>query len=115
MMIASFGLYGIVAYLAGGRRNEIGIRLSLGSSRLQIIRLVMGDSVRLVIIGLAIGLPMAIALMRTASTLLFRLSATDVGPLAEAVILLALAAGLAALVPAWRASRLDPSSALRAE
>ena len=69
----------------------------------------------IVIIGLAIGLPMAIALMRTASTLLFRLSATDVGPLAEAVILLALAAGLAALIPAWRASRLDPSSALRAE
>jgi predicted permease len=115
LAIASFGLYGIVAYLAGGRRNEIGIRLSLGSSRLQIIRLVIGDSLRLVLVGMAIGLPIAIALMRTASTLLFRLSATDVQTLAEAVILLALAAGLAALVPAWRASRLDPSSALRAE
>jgi ABC-type antimicrobial peptide transport system permease subunit len=115
MMLASFGLYGIVAYLAGGRKNEIGIRLSLGSSRLQIIRLVMGDSVRLVVIGLAIGLPIAIALMRTASALLFGLSATDVGPLAAAVVFLAMAAGIAALVPAWRASRLDPSSALRAE
>ena len=115
MMLASFGLYGIVAYLAGGRRNEIGIRLSLGSSRLQIIRLVMGDSMRLVILGLMIGLPIAIALMRTASALLFGLSATDVGPLAAAVVFLAMAAGIAALVPAWRASRLDPSSALRAE
>jgi len=115
MLLASFGLYGIVAYLAGVRRNEIGIRLSLGSSRLQIIRLVMGDSVRLVIVGLAIGLPIAIALMRTASALLFGLTATDIGPLAAAVIFLALAAGVAALVPAWRASRLDPSSALRAE
>jgi predicted lysophospholipase L1 biosynthesis ABC-type transport system permease subunit len=115
LAIASFGLYGIVAYLAGGRRNEIGIRLSLGSSRLQIIRLVIGDSLRLVLVGMAIGLPIAIALMRTASALLFRLSATDVQTLAEAVILLTLAAGLAALVPAWRASRLDPSSALRAE
>ena len=115
LVLAAFGLYGIVAYLAGGRRNEIGIRLSLGSSRLQIIRLVMGDSVRLVIVGLAIGLPIAIALMRAASALLFGLSATDVGPLAAAVVFLALAAGIAALIPAWRASRLDPSSALRAE
>jgi predicted lysophospholipase L1 biosynthesis ABC-type transport system permease subunit len=115
LVLASFGLYGIVAYLAGGRRNEIGIRLSLGSSRLQIIRLVMGDSVRLVVVGLAIGLPIAIALMRTASALLFGLSATDVGPLAAAVAFLAMAAGIAALIPAWRASRLDPSTALRAE
>jgi putative ABC transport system permease protein len=115
MMIASFGLYGIVAYLAGGRRNEIGIRLSLGSSRLQIIRLVMGDSARLVILGLVIGLPVAIALMRMASALLFGLSATDAGPLAAAVIFLTVAAAVAALIPAWRASRLDPSSALRAE
>ena len=115
LALASFGLYGIVAYLAGGRRNEIGIRLSLGSSRSQIIRLVLRDSVRLVVVGLAIGLPIAVALMRTASALLFGLTATDIGPLAEAVSLLVLAAGLAALIPAWRASRLDPSSALRAE
>jgi putative ABC transport system permease protein len=115
LALASFGLYGVVAYLAGGRRNEIGIRLSLGSNRAQIIRLVMADSVRLVIVGLAIGLPIAIALMGMASALLFGLSATDIGPLAEAVMLLAFTAGLAALIPAWRASRLDPSSALRAE
>jgi len=71
--------------------------------------------VRLVVVGLAIGLPIAIALMRTASALLFGLSATDVGPLAAAVAFLAMAAGIAALIPAWRASRLDPSTALRAE
>jgi putative ABC transport system permease protein len=77
IVMVTVGLYGIVAYLAVSRRHEIGIRLSLGSTRAQIVMLVLRDSLWLLALGLLIGLPLAAAAMRGASTLLFGLSPTD--------------------------------------
>ena len=97
------------------RRNEIGIRLSLGSTRAQIAKLVLRDNVWLLAAGLAIGLPLTVAAMRGASTLLFGLTPTDVPTVVGATVLLALAAVLAGAIPAWRAARIRPDVALRSE
>jgi predicted permease len=115
IIIVTIGLYGIIAYLAGSRRQEIGIRLSLGSTRGQIVMLVLRDSLWLLALGLIIGLPLAAATMRGASALLFGVSPTDLTTLVGATALLALAAGLAGSVPAWRAARVSPGIALRGD
>jgi putative ABC transport system permease protein len=113
--MVTVGLYGIIAYLAVSRRNEIGIRLSLGSTRTQIVMLVLRDSLWLWSLGLLIGLPLAAATMRTASTLLFGLSPADLATMLGAAALLATAAAVAAWLPAWRAARVSPDVALRCE
>jgi predicted permease len=109
------GLYGIIAYLAVARRNEIGIRLSLGSTRAQIVRLVLRDSLWPLAGGLLIGLPLAVSLMRGASSLLFGLSPADTTTLTAATAVLGVAAVAAGSIPAWRAARVDPAIALRRE
>jgi predicted permease len=115
IVMVTIGLYGIIAYLAVSRRHEIGIRLSLGSTRAQIVVLVLRDSLWLLALGLLIGLPLAVAAMRGASALLFGLSATDLTTMIAATTVLATAAGLAGSIPASRAARVDPSVALRCE
>jgi putative ABC transport system permease protein len=114
-IMVSVGLYGIIAYLTVSRRHEIGIRLSLGSTRMQIVMLVLRDSLWLLAFGLLIGIPLAAAAMRGASTLLFGLSSTDVTTMVGATTVLAVAAALASAVPAWRAARVDPAIALRCD
>ena len=109
------GLYGVIAYLAVSRRTEIGIRLALGSTRAQIVGLVLRDSFWLLALGALIGLPLAIAAMRGAGTLLFGVSATDVPTLSGATALLALAGALAGSIPAFRAALLPPMAAIRDE
>jgi putative ABC transport system permease protein len=113
--MATVGLYGIIAYLAVSRRQEIGIRLSLGSTRGQIVRLVLGDSFWPLAAGVLIGLPLAAVAMRAAGTLLFGLSPTDPPTLFGAAALLAVAGAVAGAVPAWRAARVDPGIALRCD
>ncbi len=115
LVMVTVGLYGIIAYLAVSRRHEIGIRLSLGSTRTQIVLLVLRDSLWLLVLGLLIGLPLAAATMRGASALLFGLSPTDLTTMGGAAAVLAAAAGLAGSVPAWRAARISPDIALRCE
>ena len=115
MVMVTVGLYGIIAYLVVSRRQEIGIRLSLGSTRTQIVTLVLRDSLWLLALGLLVGVPATALAMRAASTLLFDLSPTDLTTMAAATCLLAAAAGLAGSIPAWRASRVDPQVALRCE
>ncbi len=115
LTLVAVGLYGIVAYLAATRRNEIGIRLSLGSTRAQIARLVLRDNLWLMAAGLAIGLPLAVAAMRSAGALLFGLTATDLPTVVLATSLLAAAGALAAVVPAWRAAQTRPDVALRCD
>jgi len=115
MLLVTIGLHGLIAYLAVSRLSEIGIRLSLGSTRTQIVRLVLRDSVWMVAIGVAAGVPLALLAMRAAETLLFGLSTTSVPTLAGAAVALAAVAVLAGSIPAWRASRLDPAAILRAD
>lgn len=115
IVMVTVGLYGIIAYLTVSRRSEIGIRLSLGSTRAQIVMLVLRDSLWPLAGGLLMGLPLAAAAMRDASSFLFGLSPTDVTTLVGATLVLAVAAALAGSVPAWRAARVDPGIALRCD
>jgi hypothetical protein len=115
MALVTVGLYGLIAYLAVSRRHEIGIRLSLGSTRAQIVRLLLRDNLLLLGAGLAIGLPLAVIAMRGTGTLLFGLSPTSARGLMEATFLLAAAGLVAAPIPAWRAARIRLDEALRCE
>jgi predicted permease len=115
IVMVTVGLYGIIAYLAVSRRHEIGIRLSLGSTRGQIVMLVFRDSLWLLGLGLLIGLPLAAAAMRGANALVFGLSPNDLTTMIGAMTVLAIPACVAGCVPAWRASRVDPHSALRCD
>ena len=109
------GVYGIVAYLAASRRSEIGIRLALGSTRAQIVALVLRDNLWMMAAGIVIGLPLAVGAMRATRALLYGLSPMDGGMVASAACLLVVAGVLAAAIPAWRASRVRLEDALRSE
>jgi len=114
-MLATIGLYGVLAYHAVRRRKEIGIRVALGATRGQIVGLVLRDAALLVALGLTIGMACSLAAAHLAASLLFGVSARDPWRLGAAAIALAAAAALGSLLPARRASRLDPMAALRDE
>jgi predicted permease len=112
-VIAVIGLYGVMSYFVVRRRNEIGIRIALGADRREVVRMVMREAASLVAAGLIAGTIAALLAGRTASTLLFGLKPHDPLILATAITGLILVAAVASFVPAWRASRLEPSVALR--
>jgi predicted permease len=114
-LIATVGLYGVVSYSVARRRNEIGIRMALGADRRQVVRMVMREAGMLVAAGLAVGTISALAAARSAQALLFGLSPHDPLTLVSAAAALAAIAALASYVPARRASRLEPTEALRDE
>jgi putative ABC transport system permease protein len=113
--LAGIGLYGLIAYLSLGRRSEMGVRLALGASRGNVVLMILRESAWLISAGLGAGLVLGFALSRGASRLLFQLAPTDAMTWAAAALVLAAVAGIAAFVPAWRTSRLDPLATLRAE
>lgn len=115
LLLASIGLYGIVAYAVTRRTNEIGIRVALGAQRSNILAMVLKDTLLLVCVGVAIGIPAAVGASRLISNMLFDLSPTDPAVLMTATLVLSAAAALAGLIPARRASRVDPMVALRYE
>jgi putative ABC transport system permease protein len=112
-LLATLGLYGVMAYMVARRRNEIGVRMALGADRGSVIRLVLREAGLLLAIGMAVGTGLAIWAGRAAGALLFGLKPYDPVTLTLAIGLLALVALLASYAPAWRASRLDPMNALR--
>ncbi len=115
VLLAVIGLYGVISYMVARRRNEIGIRMSLGADRRSIISLVLRESVLLLSIGLIIGVALALAVSSAASALLFGLKSHDAATMIIATVSLA-AIGLAAsYLPALRAANLDPMDALRNE
>jgi putative ABC transport system permease protein len=115
MLIATCGLYGVMAYAVTQRRREIGVRMALGATRRDVLRLVLARALRIIAAGLIVGLAGAAGLSRVLRTFLFGVTPTD--PLVFAgVALLLLAVGLvAAWLPARRATRIDPWAAVRAE
>ena len=115
LSLAMIGLYGTLSYMVARRRNEIGIRIALGAARGRVVQLVLGEVVRMVVVGMLVGVAAAVASTRLVRSLLYGLSASDPTTLVASALLLAAVAGAAAALPAWRAARLDPVAALREE
>ena len=113
--LAMAGVYGVMAYVVGQRANEIGLRMALGASPGNVMRLVMGQGLWLAAIGLAIGLAGAAAATRLLGQMLLEVKPGDPITYAGVVALLALVAFAATYIPARRATRLDPLAALRQE
>ncbi len=115
LVLALIGLYGVISFLVTQRTQEIGVRLALGANRNDILRLVMGQSLRLIVVGTALGLIAALATTRVLSSQLFGIGAHDPGTFAIVTLLLVLVALMATLLPARSASRVNPIVALRSE
>ena len=115
LLLAIAGIYGVMSYLVVQRTREIGIRLALGATPWRVVQLVTGRGLLLAAIGVALGLVAAALLARFLQTLLFAVEGRDVATFASASLVLLLAAAAASYIPARRAGRVDPLTALRAE
>jgi ABC-type antimicrobial peptide transport system permease subunit len=115
LVLAALGIYGVVAYSALQRTRELGIRIALGAQPAQIYRLILEDGVTPVLFGTLAGIALAVVAARAISGLLFGVGEFNVGIAAVAACVLLLTGGLASLLPAIRATRIDPVQALRAE
>jgi ABC-type antimicrobial peptide transport system permease subunit len=113
--LAAVGLCGLVAYMTTQRTQEIGIRMALGAGRRDIRHLVLGNTIRLVVLGAGLGVPAALFLARLLSDFLYQVEPYDPVVLSLSLGVLACVAVLAGYLPARRAARVDPTMALRAE
>lgn len=115
LVLAAAGLYGVLAYLITQRTTEIGIRIALGAGRDQVVRLMLGDGLRPALYGLVLGLAASALVTRLLESMLYETKALDPGVFVLVSLSLLVVASAACLLPAWRASRLDPMQALRME
>jgi len=115
LVMSCVGIYGVIAYLAGQRTHEIGVRMALGAERREVLRMVLGEGAKLALVGVAIGVVAAIGLTRLMANMLFGVSAHDPLSFAGVAGLLLLVALAACYIPARRAAKVDPGVALRNE
>jgi ABC-type antimicrobial peptide transport system permease subunit len=115
LLLALFGLYGVLSYLVAIRSREIGVRMALGADRRRVMALIVREGVRQVAIGAAVGVAIAMVLAGRVAALLFDVSPRDPAIIATAVALLISCAALAAAIPGRRAMAIDPMWAIREE
>ncbi len=115
LLLASVGLYGVLSYLTMQRTGEIGVRMALGAQREQVLRLMLGDGLRPALYGLVLGLAVSAGAVRLIQSMLYGTRPLDPAIFAAVAATLLVVAVFACLVPAWRASRIDPMQALRTE
>jgi len=115
LVLAGVGVYGVMAYSVGQRTQEIGVRMALGATPRSVFRLVLGQAMWLIVMGLGAGLIAAMALTRLLQSLLYRTEPLDIATFATAVVVLTVVATLASYVPARRGTRVAPIEALRTE
>ena len=115
LILAIVGVYGVIAYWVGQRTRDIGIRIALGADAARIARMIGREFAGIVVAGLVVGALTAILLTRVLSSMLFGVSATDAATFVMVPLALAVVSALATYVPARRATRVDPLSAIRTE
>jgi ABC-type antimicrobial peptide transport system permease subunit len=115
LLLATVGLYGVTAYTVARRTSEIGIRMALGAERSSVVASVMRSALFQTVLGLAIGVPTALLCVRFVQAQLYEVKGLDVAVLVGSTLTLLVAAALAGLIPARRASSIDPAQALRIE
>jgi len=115
LLLAAIGTYGVLSYVVTQQRREIGIRMALGAERGLVLRSVMGHGLKLTCVGLVAGLVGALVLTRLMGTLLFGVRPNDPVTLAGVAAVITVVAAVASLVPAFRATRVDPIMALKDE
>ncbi len=115
LLLAAIGIYAVMAYSVAQRTQEIGIRMALGADPRQVLALVMGNALKLALLGVALGLAAAFASTRLMTTLLYNIQPTDFATFAAVSALLVSTAVLASFIPAWRASKTDPARTLRSQ
>jgi hypothetical protein len=115
LILASVGMYGVLSYLTTQRTSELGIRMALGAQRDQLLQLMLMDGLRPALFGLGLGLVMSFAATRIFQSMLFGTKPLDPVVLSGVIATLLAVTVLACLVPAWRASRINPTQALRSE
>ena len=115
LLLAAVGLYGVTAYTVALRTSEIGIRMALGAERRSVVAMVMRGAMIQTLLGLAIGVPVALVCVRFVKAQLYEITSADASVMAAAILTLAVAAWVAGMIPARRAASIDPMRALRVE
>jgi putative ABC transport system permease protein len=115
LLLATMGIYGVISYTVAQRTQEMGVRIAVGASAFDLIRLVVAGSLKVVAVGAAVGLAASLALSRFISTLLFGLKPNDMVTICGVALLIFIVAAAATCIPARRVSRIDPLLALRVE
>jgi ABC-type antimicrobial peptide transport system permease subunit len=115
LLLASVGLYGVISYLVGQRTQELGVRIALGAQRKDILGLILAHGLKMALGGVALGLVAALGLTRFLEKMLYGVGANDPATFTVIALLLMTVTLVACLVPAWRATKVDPMIALRSE